>query len=204
MFQVRPPTHLVVSLRTEGVAVDDVWPYALAIFVSGGILTAVGLTILSNDAFVLAGMVLTSVGIVSMWLPGRGALRRSVALVIVTFLAGNLCTAIALTLSASNTLLLVGMMLSASGIGGMWIIGQHGATAKVICGTFIAGTTLQAIGLTVWPSSILIGFGMVAVSSGVFGMWLHAHPFRVVRDFQRDDATSRAIDTKPPELPAGS
>ncbi len=190
----RRPRRVAATLVTEGVAVYEVWPYVLAIFLSGSVMTALGLTILASNGLVLAGMVLTSLGIASMWLPGRGAIRWRSLVVIVAFLVGNFCTAMALTLSASNQLLLVGMILSAIGIGGMWAYDKHGPLARAIFAAFVGGTSLQAIGLTEFPSNALIGVGMMLVSGGVFGMWLHAHPFRVVRDYERDEVISREID----------
>lgn len=205
MFVDRRPNHVAATLFTEGVAVHEIWPYVLAIFLSGGVMTAVGLTVASNDRLVLGGMMLTSIGIVSMWLPGRGALRLRTVAVIATFLLGNFCTAISMTLSASNQLLFVGMVLSALGIGGMWAIDKHGLLARAIFVAFVRGTSLQALGLTVMPSDLLIGLVMTSVSGGIFGMWLHAHPYQAVRDYQRDEATGRAIEVvqKPPELPSG-
>lgn len=194
MAATQRPRRVVASLVTEGVSVSEVWPYVLAIFLSGGVLTALGLTVFFNDTLVFAGMLLTSVGIVSMWVPGRGAVRRRKALVIGFFLLGNLMTAVSLTVSTSNVLMLGGMTLSAIGIAGMWLIDKEGVLAQVISLAFVSGAALQATGLTVFRSDLLIGVGMVAVSGGIFGMWVHAHPFQLVRDYERDDLVSRAVD----------
>ena len=185
-----------MALFREGVAVHEVWPYVLGIFVSGGVMTAVGLKVMGNDLLVLAGMVVTSVGIAGMWLPGRGPIRRGQASAVGTFLLGNSCTAASLTLVTSNPLLATGMILSALGIGGMWLIGKHGLIASGIFGTFVLGISLQALGLTVFPSDLSIGFGMMFVSVAIFGMWLHSHPFQFVRDYERDEVLGHAIQNQ--------
>ena len=194
MFQRRPPHHVAAALFKEGVAVHEVWPYVLAIFICGGALTALGLTILSDDFLVLAGIVLTSVGIACMWLPGRGAVRSGKAFAVGAFLSGNFSTATALTLSTSNRLLLVGMILSAVGIASMWFIGvgKRGPLPMAIWAAFVLGTSLQAVGLTVFPAGPLVGAGMVLVSGGIFGMWLQAHPAPAVADFERAEVMNRA------------
>lgn len=194
MLQRTPPTKIATALVHEGIAVHEVWLYVLAAFIGGGTLTALGVMVLSNDAFVLAGIALTSVGIVGMWLPGRGALRGAKLLAIGSFLFGNFCTAASLTLSSSNNLLLVGMIFSAAGIATMWLIGKQGLTARVIWCGFVAGTSMQAVGLTVSSSNLLVSAGMVIVSGSVFGMWMATHPAPHLRDWERQEVVNLGVE----------
>ncbi|MCB9483079.1 MAG: hypothetical protein H6675_03625 [Dehalococcoidia bacterium] len=162
-------------LFAEGVSVAQIWPYVFAVFLAGGTCTAVGITVAENDYLILAGMILTGVGVVSMWVPGKGALRPSTAGVLLAFVSGSVCTAISLTVNPSNPLLFAGMVLSSIGIAGMWLIGKESRFSRVVAACFVGGITLQATGLTAMPSDVLVMLGMVLVPSAVFGMWFEAN-----------------------------
>lgn len=190
----QPSASLLKAVIREGIAVQEVWPFVFATFLGGGSLTALGLMVFSSDILVLAGIAMTSLGIAGMWLAGRGALRNDKAMAIGLFLFGNFCTAASLTLSSSNKLLLVGMVFSAAGIGSMWIIGKHGLFPRIIWSAFVFGTTLQAVGLTVFPSKMFVSAGMVLVSGSVFGMWLATHPAPHVRDWERQEVVNIGIE----------
>lgn len=194
MSQFRRPSHIAGALLTEGIAVHEVWPYVLILFLGGGTMTALGIMVLSNDLLVFAGIVLTSVGIAGMWLPGRGPVRNGKALAIASFLFGNVCTAASLTLSASNNLLLTGMIFSSAGIGSMWLIGKRGLLPIIIWWTFVVGTALQALGLTVLPSKLIVSAGMMLVSGSVFGMWMKTHPAPHLRDWERQEVVNIGIE----------
>ena len=165
----------ISMLFAEGVSVAQIWPYVLAVFLLGGTCTAIGITVAENDYLILAGMVLSGVGVVSMWLPGKGALRLSTTGVLVAFVAGSICTAISLTVHPSNPMLFAGMVLSSVGIAGMWLIGKESRFSRLVAGCFVSGITLQATGLTAVPSDVLVMLGMVLVPSAIFGMWFEAN-----------------------------
>ncbi len=163
------------TLFAEGVSVTQIWPYVLAIFIAGAASTALGITVAESDVMIMAGMVLTGIGIASMWLPGRGPLRLRTLAVILAFVAGSAFTAVALTIEPSNPLLFVGMMLSSVGISGMWAMDKEGRLARAVAATFVLGIFLQALGLTALPSDLLVMAGMLGVSTAVFGMWFEGN-----------------------------
>ncbi len=162
-------------LFAEGVSGAQIWPFVLAVFLAGGTCTAIGITVAENDLLILAGMILSGIGVVAMWLPGKGALRAATAGVLLAFVAGSACTAVSLTVNPSNPLLLAGMVLSAIGIAGMWLLGKQGRFPRAVAGSFVSGITLQAVGLTAVPSDVLVMLGMVLVPFAVFGMWFEAN-----------------------------
>src|SRR5690606_5477498 len=121
------------------------------------------------------GMVLTGLAVIAMWLPGKGGLTLVTASVIGSFISGSALTAMALTVHPSNTFFLWGMVLTSLGIVGMWFVGKAGRLAQGTAACFVAGSALQAVGLTVSPSDAMVMAGMVAVSVAVFGMWLYSN-----------------------------
>ncbi|MDA0270506.1 MAG: hypothetical protein O2798_09215 [Chloroflexi bacterium] len=165
-------THMLFA---EGVSVGQVWPFVLAAFVGGGLSTAMGLTVAASDTLILVGMTLTGIAVVSMWLPGKGAIRWQTFAVMLAFVSGSACTAMALTVNPSNELLLLGMVLTSVGIAGMWGTGRVGRLPLGVCAFFVSGTSIQATGLTLMPSDFLVMAGMVLVSSSIFGMWFVAN-----------------------------
>jgi len=165
----------VGTLFAEGVSVRQIWPYVLAIFIAGAASTALGITVAESDTMIMAGMILTGIGIASMWLPGRGPLRLRTVAVLLSFVAGSAFTAVALTIQPSNPLLFIGMLLSSIGIAGMWSIGKEGRLARAVAATFVTGIFLQALGLTALPSDLLVMAGMLGVSTAVFGMWFEGN-----------------------------
>jgi len=163
------------TLFAEGVSVHQIWPYVLAIFLAGAASTALGITILESDKMIMAGMILTGLGIASMWLPGKGRLQLRTVLVLLAFVAGSVFTAVSLTIQPSNPMLFAGMVLSSTGIAGMWSIGKTGRLVLGVASTFVAGILLQAVGLTLAPSDLLVMMGMFLVSAAVFGMWFEGN-----------------------------
>ena len=149
------------------------WVYVTPVFFAGSVTTAAGVTVAESDTVILLGMVLTGIAGVAMWLPGK-ALHVPTLAVMLAFVGGSALTALALTVNPSNTFFLWGMILTGFGIIGMWFIGKEGRLAQATAAAFLGGTTLQAFGLTVTPSDMLVMSGMVGVSIAVFGMWLYS------------------------------
>lgn len=135
--------------------------------------TAVGVTVAANDTVVLAGIVLSGIGVVAMWLPGQGGLRLSTSTVIGAFVIGSALTGLAMTVNTSNALLFWGMVLVGLGIIGMWWIGKSGLLAWAVALVFTLGNCLQAAGLTLAPSNVLVLCGMVLVGASIIGMWVY-------------------------------
>src|SRR5690606_28640551 len=88
------------------------WIYIMPVFFAGSVTTSVGLTIAASDRVILAGMVLTGLAVIAMWLPGKGGLTLVTASVIGSFISGSALTAMALTVHPSNTFFLWGMVLT--------------------------------------------------------------------------------------------
>jgi hypothetical protein len=150
------------------------WPLLLPIFLVGTVATAYGLTIAESDRIIFAGMVLTGIAVVSMWLPGKG-IRPSTTAVIMMFIIGSACTALSLTVQPTNTLFCAGMMLTGAGTIGMWMVGKTGKLATVTGVTFMSGISAQAFGLTITPSDPFVMLGMILIAGAVFGMWVYSN-----------------------------
>ncbi len=141
------------------------------IFFAGTFATSAGITVAKNDMMVLLGVVLTGIGVIAMWLPGKGGLRLSTGAVLGAFVGGTLLTALSLTIRPTNDYLFWGMVLLGLGIVGMWLIGKSDRIAQAIAALFIVGNVVQAAGLTIMPSALVVMCGLMLVGAGIFGMW---------------------------------
>ncbi|MEX1022072.1 MAG: hypothetical protein WD058_02885 [Dehalococcoidia bacterium] len=169
----RMPLRIPLAMHRE-FSGGQAWKFIMPVFFAGSVTTATGLTVIPNDSIILLGMVLTGIAVVSMWLPGKGGVRLQTAAVMLIFVTGSGLTGLALTVNPSNTLFFWGMVLTGIGIIGMWLVGKTGPLALGIAGAFVAGTSLQATGLTIAPSDALVMPGMILVSGSVFGMWVYS------------------------------
>ena len=84
---------------------------------------AMTLTVQPSNVLFFAGMVLTGVGIIGMWLVGKtGPLAQGAA---ATFIGGVSAQAFGLTLTPSDPLVMAGMILVSGGVFGMWVYGNR-------------------------------------------------------------------------------
>jgi hypothetical protein len=150
------------------------WFRISPIFFVGTIITAAGTTVSKSDMIVFVGMVIMGLGVVAMWLaetgkPGLKSIPGPLA-----FIGGSVLTAMSITIIPSNPLLCIGMILTCGGTMAMWLIGKWGRTpALLVASLFTIGVAMQAVGLTVVPSDIMIMAGMIGTGIAAFAMWAY-------------------------------
>ena len=129
------------------------WFRISPIFFVGTIITAAGTTVAKSDMIVFVGMIIMGLGVVAMWLAetGKPGFKSG----------GSVLTAMSITIIPSNPLLCSGMILTGGGTMGMWLVGKWGrSSALLVAILFTIGVAMQAVGLTVVPSEMLIMGGM--------------------------------------------
>ena len=88
------------------------------------------------------------------------------------FLAGSVITAAGVTMAESDTVILVGMVLTGVAVVAMWLPGKglNLLTFGVMV-AFVGGSGLTALALTVNPSNAFFLWGMILSGAGIVGMW---------------------------------
>lgn len=149
------------------------WFRVSPIFFLGTVITAAGTTVYANDMVIFVGMLIMGLGVVTMWIAETGKPRLATLPGPLVFIAGTVLTAMSMTINPSNPLLCGGMILTGLGTIVMWLIyiGKWGISAALVAVLFSAGVIMEAIGLTIAPSDLLIMIGMIATGIGAFGMW---------------------------------
>jgi hypothetical protein len=149
------------------------WFRVSPIFFMGTIVTAAGTTVYKNDKAIFAGMILMGLGVISMWVAENGKFKWKSIPGPLVFMLGSILTAMSMTIIPSNPLLCAGMILTGLGTMVMWLIAKESWTINgILVGLlFMAGITLEAVSLTVFPSDVMIMIGMIATGFGAFAMW---------------------------------
>ncbi len=109
----------VVSMWLPGKGIRLSTVTVIAAFILGSACTAMALTVQPSNALFFAGMVLTGIGTIGMWLVGKEG--RVAHLTATTFLGGITAQAVGLTVAPSDPLVMVGMILVAASVFGMWV-----------------------------------------------------------------------------------
>jgi len=120
---------IFVGMVLTGIAVVSMWlpgkglhlstGTVITAFVTGSACTAMALTVQPSNGLFLAGMILTGVGIIGMWLVGKSG--RLAQMTAGTFMSGISAQAVGLTVAPSDPLVMVGMIMVACGVFGMWV-----------------------------------------------------------------------------------
>jgi hypothetical protein len=90
------------------------------IFIAGTVVTAMSMTINPSNPLLCAGMILTGVGTIIMWLVYVGKWGINAAIIAVLFTTGVCIEAVSLTVIPSDLLIMVGMIATGIGAFGMW------------------------------------------------------------------------------------
>ena len=150
------------------------WFRISPIFFVGTIITAAGTTVAKSDMIVFVGMIIMGLGVVAMWLAETGKPGFKSVWGPLAFIGGSVLTAMSITIIPSNPLLCSGMILTGGGTMGMWLVGKWGrSSALLVAILFTIGVAMQAVGLTVVPSEMLIMGGMIVTGIGAFAMWAY-------------------------------
>jgi hypothetical protein len=149
------------------------WFRISPIFFVGTVITAAGTTVDKSDTVVFVGMVIMGLGVVAMWLASTGKPSLKSATGPLAFIGGSVLTAMSMTISPSNPLLCGGMILTGVGTIAMWLVGKWGRSSALVAILFTAGVAMQAVGLTVVPSDMMIMGGMIVTGIGAFAMWAY-------------------------------
>lgn len=161
------------------------WLRVSPIFFLGTIITATGTTLLESDMIIFAGMVIMGLGVVAMWIAETGRFSIKYLPAPLVFMAGTVITAMSMTVVPSNPLLCGGMILTGLGTIVMWLIyvGKWNTGAAIVALLFTAGIVIEALGLTIIPSDLMIMIGMIATGIGAFAMW----SFELVLDTEEEE-----------------